>query len=81
MCVCERERETKSAKRERERKREIERERNKEGDNVGGVRAAPLVRVQVKFTAKKRHTSEALARAFGYFDCEFGFDSHEWSCS
>ncbi len=37
--------------------------------------------VKAKFTVKKRRMRGCSATAFGDFDREFGFDSHEWSCS
>ena len=45
------------------------------------VRAAPLVRVIVKFTVKNAVCGTSSAIAYGVFDREFGFDSHEWRCS
>ena len=45
------------------------------------VRAAPLVRVKVKITVKNAVCEESSATAYGVFDREFGFRSHEWSCS
>ena len=44
------------------------------------LKAAPLVRVRVKFTVKTLHAWSG-APVYGEFDCEFDFDSHEWSCS
>ena len=41
------------------------------------VRATPLLRVIVKFTVK--HAVCMSLRRF--FDCEFDYDSQEWSCS
>ena len=45
------------------------------------LRAAVLVRVKVNFTVKNTGCEESLATAYGVFDCEFDFGSHEWSCS
>ena len=44
-------------------------------------RAAPLVRVKTKITVKNAVCEESSATAYGDFDCEFDFDSHEWSCA
>ncbi len=44
------------------------------------VRAAPLVRAIVKFTAKTPYV-RVFGGSIGGFLCEFGFGSHEWSCS
>ena len=46
-----------------------------------GVRAAPLVRANVKITVKNTVCPSLPFAAYGVFDCEFGFPSHEWSCS
>ena len=45
------------------------------------VRAAPLVRVKVKFTVKNAVCEESSAIAYGVFDCEFAYHSHQWICS
>ena len=45
------------------------------------VRAAPLLRVKVKFTVKKAICMSLPLAAYGEFDCDFDFDSQEWSCS
>ncbi len=45
------------------------------------IRAAPLVRANVKFTVKHTVCMSLRLAAYGEFDREFGFDSHEWSCS
>ena len=45
------------------------------------VRAAPLLRVEVKFTIKYAVCEESSATASGDFDCDFDFHSHEWACS
>ena len=48
------------------------------------MRAAPLarvVRVKAKFTVKNAVCPSLLFAAYGESDCEFGFHSHEWSCS
>ena len=45
------------------------------------LRAAPLVRVKAKFTVKNAVCPSLPFAAYGVFDCEFGFPSHEWSCS
>ncbi len=39
------------------------------------MRAAPLVRVKVKFTVKNAVREESSATAYGVFDCDFCFDS------
>ena len=39
------------------------------------------MRVIVKFTVKFPPCSKPKTHAYGVFDCEFDFDSHEWSCS
>ena len=50
---------------------------------TGGIRirAAPLVRAKVKITVKNAVCPSLPIAAYGVFDCEFGFPSHEWSCS
>ena len=45
------------------------------------MRTAPLVRVKAKCTVKNAACSKWKTRTYGVFDCEFGFHSHEWSCS
>ena len=45
------------------------------------VRATPLLRVKVKFTVKNAVCESLRPTASGECDCEFGFDSQEWSCS
>ena len=44
-------------------------------------RAAPLVRVKAKFPVKHAVCYRRRLLAYGVFDCEFDYDSHEWSCS
>ena len=39
------------------------------------------MRVKVKFTVKNALCDESLATEYGVFDCDFDFDSHEWSYS
>ena len=39
------------------------------------------MRVKVKFTVKNTVWEESSATAYGVFDCEFDFDSHEGSWS
>ncbi len=34
-----------------------------------------------KFTGKNAVCEESSATAYGVFDCEFYYDSHDWSCS
>ena len=48
---------------------------------VFNVRAAPLVRGKVKCIVKNTACGESSATAFGVFDYEFDFTSHEWSWS
>ena len=43
--------------------------------------AAPLVRAKVKITVKNVVCEESSVISYGVFDWEFGFHSHEWSCS
>ncbi len=45
-----------------------------------GLRAAPLMRVRVKFTVKFAACQESSTTAYGVFEGEFGIGSHEWSC-
>ena len=44
-------------------------------------RATPLLRVIVKFTVKNAVCMGLRLPAYGEFDCEFDYDSQEWSCS
>ena len=44
-------------------------------------RAAPLVGAKVKITVKNAVCPSLPFAAYGVFDCDFGFPSHEWSCS
>ena len=44
------------------------------------LRAAPRVRVKAKIAVKNAVCEESSATADAMFDCEFAFDSHEWSC-
>ena len=48
---------------------------------IGPLRAAPLLRVIVKFTVKFPVCSKPKTHAYGVFDCEFDYDFQEWSCS
>ena len=48
---------------------------------VGKLRAAPLVQAKVKITVKNALCPSLPFAAYGVFYCEFGFPSHEWSCS
>ena len=45
------------------------------------LRAAPLVRAKVKITVKNTVCEESSVSAYGVFDWQFDFASHEWSCS
>ena len=45
------------------------------------LRAAPLVQAKVKITVKTAGYPSLPFAAYGVFDCDFGFPSHEWSCS
>ena len=45
------------------------------------IRATPLLRVIVKFTVKNAVCMSLRLAADGEFDCEFDYDSQEWSCS
>ena len=44
-------------------------------------RAAPLVRAKVIFTVNFPVGERLRLTAYGESDCEFDFDSHEWSCT
>ncbi len=44
------------------------------------VRAAPLVRAKANFTVKSRMLTPKTPRMRCFY-CDFGSDSHEWSCS
>ena len=46
-----------------------------------GVRVAPLLRVIVKFTVKFPVCNKPKTHAYGVLNCEFDYDSQEWSCS
>ncbi len=50
-----------------------------EGSSAVHVRAAPLVRAKAKITVRNAVCCRLAHTAF--FTGEFGFDSHEWSCS
>ena len=43
------------------------------------LRATLLVRAKVKITVKNTVFEESTVSAYGVFDCEFGFHSHDWS--
>ncbi len=45
------------------------------------LRATPLLKVIVKYTVKKAVCTSPRLTAYGELDCEFDFDSQEWSCS
>ncbi len=45
------------------------------------LRAGPLVRGKAKTTVKNAVCEESSVSAYGVFDCQFDFDSHERSCS
>ncbi len=45
------------------------------------VRTTPLSRVQVKITVKFPVCSKPKTLTYGVFDCDFGVNSQEWSCS
>ncbi len=45
------------------------------------MRAAPLVGAKEKITVKNAVCPSLPSAAFGVFDCDFGFPSHELSCS
>ncbi len=45
------------------------------------LRAAPLVRAKGTITVKNAVCPSLPFAAYGVFECEFGFPSHEWSCS
>ena len=45
------------------------------------LRATPLLRLKVKSTVKNTVCMSLRLAAYGEFDCEFAFDSQEWSCS
>ncbi len=48
--------------------------------NLAHLRAALLVRVKAKVTVRNAVCEASSATAFGVFDCECDFGSHEWSC-
>ncbi len=50
-------------------------------DPVRLVRAAPLVRVKANISVKHAVCEESSVTAYGVFDRDFDFGSHEWSCS
>ncbi len=45
------------------------------------IRATPLLRVKAKITVKNTVCLSLRLAAYGEFDCDFDFDSQEWSCS
>ena len=47
----------------------------------GRMRANTLLKVIVKFTVKITVCMSLRLAAYGEFDCEFDYDSQEWSCS
>ncbi len=47
----------------------------------GCMRAAPLVKVKATFPVKNTGWYRRRLLAYGLFDCDFPFDSYEWSCS
>ncbi len=50
-------------------------------DEEHPVRATPLLRVKAKITVKNAVCRSLRLAASGEFDCDFDFDSQEWSCS
>ncbi len=50
------------------------------GRCISAIRAAPLVRVKVKFTVKNAVCYRRRLLMYDVFDSDFAF-SHEWSCS
>ena len=50
-------------------------------DRYLDIRAAPLVRVKTKSPVENAVCCRRRLLAYGVFDCDFRFDSHEWSCS